>query len=258
MGTAPSKTVRGAFGLVDVPIPLGGGEGRSFRVGEVVLKPCDDPVEWSWLGACLPTLEQDGFRLAMPLPALDGEWVVDGWCAQAAVPGAHEERWLDVLRICRRFHRAVASLTRPSFIDARTHPYAVGDRVAWAEIDSPVSYPLLDRLLRLRQPVDLASQVIHGDLTENVLFVDGLLPAGIDVTPYWRPPEYALAIVIGDAVRWRGASADELFAECSDVADLADLFVRAIIFRLVTSLLFDAREATSYESIVELAEAVAG
>lgn len=84
------------FGGVGVPMRLGGGEGRSWLAGGVVLKPCDDPVGWAWLADVLPTVAQDGFRLALPVRAFDGRWEVDGWCAQLAVEGIHppDGRWL--------------------------------------------------------------------------------------------------------------------------------------------------------------------
>jgi uncharacterized protein (TIGR02569 family) len=258
MRSHPPAAVLQSFGTNGAPLRLGGGEGRSFRVGDVVLKPCDDPAEWAWLGRWLPTVDQDGFRLAMPVRARDGRWVVDGWCAQAAVEGAHAERWLEVLTVCRRFHSAAIHLPRPASIDARTHPWSTGDRVAWAELDAPIPHPLLIRLLRRRRDVDLPSQVIHGDLTENVLFDDPAPPAIIDVTPYWRPAGYADAIVVGDAMHWRGARPDVLLERCGDIRDFGQLFVRAVIFRMVTTLILGADDPASYGRIVTLAEELAG
>jgi uncharacterized protein (TIGR02569 family) len=257
MGNDPAASVLRVFATSGPPLRLGGGEGRSFRAGGVVLKPCDDPAEWAWLGRWLPTIEQRGFRLAMPARARDGRWVVDGWCAQAAVEGVHAERWLEVLTVCRTFHAAAIHLPRPASIDARTHPWSVGDRVAWAELDPPVPHPLLSRLLRVRRGVDLGSQVIHGDLTENVLFADLAPPAIIDVTPYWRPAGYAEAIVVGDAVHWRGAQPAPLLDRCGEIPDFGQLFVRAVIFRLVTTLIFGIDDPASYERVVLLAEELA-
>jgi hypothetical protein len=51
---------------------------------------------------------------------------------------------------------------------------------------------------RLRRARDLP-QLVHGDLTDNVLFHDELSP-GIDFVPYWHPTEYAIAIIATDAV----------------------------------------------------------
>ena len=239
-------------------MPLEGGEGRSWRAGDIVLKPCDDVVEWAWLGECLPRVHQEGFRLALPVRAVDDRWVVDGWSAQTAVAGVHAERWSEVLEVCRRFNASMATFARPAFIDQRTHPWSVGDRVAWEEANRPRDHPLLERLSAIRAPVDLPSQVIHGDLTENVLFADHLPPAVIDVTPYWRPSGYSLAIVTADAIRWFGADPDELLTACADIEAFPQLFVRAVIFRLVTTLVFDVRDVAYFGRVVEVAEMLAG
>jgi uncharacterized protein (TIGR02569 family) len=223
--------------------PLVGGEGQSWSCGGFVVKPCADPVEWAWLGKQLPSVVQDGFRLALPVRAADSRWVVDGWCAQPLLKGRHPDdgRWVDVLAVSERFHRAAADLERPEFIDWRTHPWSVGDRVAWGEAEPPVVHPFVDRLLNMRRSVQLPAQVIHGDLTENVLFADALQPAVIDVTPYWRPAAFAAAVVVGDAVCWRDVDPDPLVVATSTVAEFPQLLVRAVLYRLVTALLSGQR-----------------
>jgi hypothetical protein len=45
-----------------------------------------------------------------------------------------------------------------------------------------------------------------------VLFHDGLPPAIIDFTPYWRPVGYASAIVVADALVWEGATKPKRYA----------------------------------------------
>jgi uncharacterized protein (TIGR02569 family) len=258
MQVPPRREVPGAFGVAGAATPLVGGEGRSWRAGDLVLKPCHDVVEWAWLGEFLPSVRQEGFRLALPVRARDGSWVVDGWSAQASLEGVHTERWSEVLQVGRRFNGSVAALARPAFIDQRTHPWSVGDRVAWDEVKRPIDHPLLERLSAIREPVDLPSQVIHGDLTENVLFANHLPPAVIDVAPYWRPSGYSLAIVTADAIRWFGADPDELLAACADIEAFPQLFVRGVIFRLVTALVFNLRDVAYFELVVEVAERLVG
>jgi uncharacterized protein (TIGR02569 family) len=254
MDGLPSEAVLQAFGAHGPRVPLSGGDGHAFRAGGVVLKPCSDPEEWAWLAHQLPTVEQDGFRLALPVRAVDGRWVVEGWCAQDAVAGEHVERWLDVLAVGGRFHAAITHLPRPDFIDARTHPWAIGDRVAWGELDPPLADPHLARLLAAREPIDVRSQVVHGELTENVLFAEDAEPAVIDVTPYWRPAGYAAAIVVADAVHRRNAAPHDLLAACTAIDSFDQLFVRAVIFRLVTTLIFGRDDPATYEKVVRVAE----
>jgi hypothetical protein len=66
-----------------------------------------------------------------------------------------------VLAVSERFHNAAVELERPEFIDRRTHPWSVGDGVAWGEAEPPVAHPYLDRLLDIRRPVQLPAQVME-------------------------------------------------------------------------------------------------
>ena len=76
-----------------------------------------------------------------------------------------------------------------------------------AEILSIIQ-PILDQLLQLRKPLpsDLKNELIHGDITGNVLFDDNPdIPLGIiDITFYWRCAAYAEAVVVADGLAWHG------------------------------------------------------
>jgi uncharacterized protein (TIGR02569 family) len=169
-----------------------------------------------------------------------GEWVVDGWSAWEALPGEHVHagRWIDVLQVARRLNDALSGLPRPGFLDVRTHAWAVADRMAWCEEPGTVAHevlrPVADRLTALLRPENSDSQVIHGDLTGNVLFAPGRLPGVIDFTPYWRPARFCLAIVAVDAVLWHGAPA-LLRDAVPTTGDGTSLLARAALRRLITS-----------------------
>jgi len=125
-------------------------------------------------------------------------------------PGAdiEETEWFASLsdRVVRHGFR----LPRPiRAIDGR---WVVADEVAWEGRDllaGPRSTLLLRRLRRLRRmsrPLDLEAQLVHGDLSGNVLLESGLDPSVIDVSPYWRPSRYADAVVVIDALLWWNAA----------------------------------------------------
>lgn len=232
----PPPNVLEAFGISAAPEPLAGGRGRSWRCGDLVLKPLDMSVEEiEWHGRTLASVDFDGFRLSH----LRG--LRDGWCAWEYVAGEHRERaWADVIAVGTRFHAAIARLPRPEFLDRRTHHWAVGDRVAWGEL--PVSdfgrVKHVARLAAAVRPVDTrASQLVHGDLTGNVLFSAVLPPAVIDFSPFWRPPGFASAVVVGDALLWEGAD-ERLLAAVTNLTDFPQFLVRALIFRAVVDALF--------------------
>jgi len=88
-------------------------------------------------------------------------------------------------------------------------------------------------LVAALRPVRVPSQLIHGDLTGNVLFDDAQPPAIIDFSPYWRPPAYASAIVAADALVWERADRQVLDA-VAHISDFGQYLVRALIFRSVT------------------------
>jgi uncharacterized protein (TIGR02569 family) len=111
--------------------------------------------------------------------------------------------------------------------------------VAWGELSTADVPPTkhLDRLLALLKPIDTESQLIHGDLTGNVLFDEELPPAILDLSPYCRPARFASAVVVADALVWQRA--DEALVHAFDTdAEFPQHLVRALIYRIVTDRLF--------------------
>jgi hypothetical protein len=77
------------------------------------------------------------------------------------------------------------------------------------------------------------AQLFHGDLTGNVLFHPHLPPLVIDLSPYWRPPAFASAVVIADALVFEGARSDVVQPMLVDPI-FPQYLLRALIFRAVT------------------------
>jgi len=71
----------------------------------------------------------------------------------------------------------------------------------------------------------------------------------IDVSPFWRPPGYADAIVVADAVAWQCAG-DELVEQLLRRQG-EQLRLRAVLFRVAV----DPREAAAYRAVNALLEA---
>jgi uncharacterized protein (TIGR02569 family) len=237
--STPRPDVLDAFGVHDEPVPLAGGRGLAWRVGDLVFKPADlAPDELAWQADVLPTVDASDVRLSIPQRAIGGELVVDGWTAWLYLAGEHRDgRWLDIIAVGDRFHRAIAGLARPAFVAARASPWAIGDRVAWSDlpVDPYRDVPHVVRLAERLAPIDARSQLIQGDLTGNVLFADGLPPAVIDLSLYWRPTAFATAIVVADALVWEGAD-ETLVDSVADVHDFDQLLARALLYRLVAAV----------------------
>jgi uncharacterized protein (TIGR02569 family) len=214
-----------------------GGQGTSWRSGPLVLKPAGDEDEARWLAETLSSVAQDGFRLAQPVSAADGRWVVDGWTAARWVAGhpGPVGHWPELLRAGRAFHAAVRHVPRPALLDRRSHWWARADRSTWGEA-APPAVPgmrqLRSRLVHFTRPVTDPPQLVHGDLSGNVLFHPGSPPAVIDVSPYWRPQAYAEAIVVADGVLWWGAGTELVTA--AGPAGHRSWLARGLLFRLDT------------------------
>lgn len=161
----------------------------------------------------------------------------------------------ELLPASRALHEDLRRLytAPPDCIAKRTDRWAWADRYVWSEVtlqeipnvdwdlvNSRISH-LLSRLEKLVAPIcDLGSQLkerqlIHGDLSGNLLFYPGLPPAIIDFSPYWRPVLFAEAIPAADLLMWRKGSVEGLM-EMGLLEDQERLQVllRAVIFRLVT------------------------
>jgi uncharacterized protein (TIGR02569 family) len=203
-----------------------------------------DQEELRWQNLLLSRIRCDGFRVAPPHRARNGSLTVDGWCCRTWLPGRHEaRRWLEIVAIGYRFHAAFAAIDRPRFLDRRTDPWSIGDRVAWGELPAVdfAHVKHVPRLIAALRPLEAPSQLIHGDLAGNVLFADGLAPAIIDFSPYWRPTSFATAIVVGDALLWEGAGA-ELPQVFDRVPAFDQFLLRALIYRAVTDRILHADE----------------
>jgi uncharacterized protein (TIGR02569 family) len=255
----PAPAVLAAFGVSGPQTQLPGGQGSSWLVGGAVLQPLDMAAEeLAWQAQVLPSLPGDGFRVPRPLRARDGSLVVDGWCAWEAVAGRHEVgRWPEVIAVGERFHAALAGVDRPDFIARRTHPWSVGDRVAWGELPAADFGDVkhLPRLVAALRPVRAPQQLVHGDLTGNVLFDDPRPPAVIDFSPFWRPTGYASAIVVADALVWEGAD-ESILEAVADIDQFEQYLLRALIFRTVTDRLFRLDEPPRPDEADEFLPAV--
>jgi uncharacterized protein (TIGR02569 family) len=231
----PPVQVLAAFGATGVPVLEPGGQGRTWRVGDLILKPCDQPAESAWAADVLSTLKPSTrFRVARPVAACTGEWVTSGWQAWQAVAGhADVTRCDEVLDVADAFHLAIAGLPRPAFLDTRDDPWTYGDRVAWEEL--PVNprgamADLLQRLAQARRPADLPNQIVHGDLLGNVLFAQDQPPAVIDWPVYFRPALWAQAVAVVDALTWHDGPYD-LAHRRGDHNGWGQMLIRALMYR---------------------------
>jgi uncharacterized protein (TIGR02569 family) len=243
MTPVPSQSVLEAFAVDGRPLALDGGEGVSFRVGDVVLKRVHDQAETEWTQDLLSRVEQVGFRLADPIATTAGAWVHDDWCAGRFIDGLRPAApaWDDIADAGLRFADAAERVRDGGgeVLAARTHRWAIADRVAWDEAQVELDPDAVDVMVRLTtwlRPGVHGVHFVHADLSGNVFIDPAGVPVVLDVSPYLRPRRWAVAVVVADAVLWNGADLELAESFAASATD-RDLLGRALIFRLVAEQL---------------------
>ncbi|WOC13174.1 TIGR02569 family protein [Gordonia sp. MP11Mi] len=272
----PPEQVLTTFGLTSHP-PIAM-DGVGWRVGEVVLSLVPDHARAAWSATARENLYVEGMRIARPIRASDGRYVVSGWRADTYVAGSPEPRHDEVLAVADRLHEATAKFERPRFLLQPPAPpfndvdvFTAADRAAWEEVpmrsargagmseptsdDGKRSLDEVKTLAQLRRPVDLPSQVVHGDLFGTVLFAGAAAPAITDLVPYWRPASWASAVTVVDALAWGGAE-EELVERWSDHAEWSQMMLRATMFRLAVHALHPRSTAGALPGLLRVVDLV--
>jgi uncharacterized protein (TIGR02569 family) len=259
----PPEHVLRAFGAIAAAELLEGGHGRTWRAENIVLKPVGEPAAASWLASTIEQLHVAGVRLARPVRSSDGRWVVSGWCANRFVTGSPAPRHEDILQVGIALHDALAQVPEPRFLRSRSDLHSWADRVSWGDIEdtegrigSGHGARLFAELAAGRRPVDVYSQVVHGDLFGKVLFAGNAPPAVIDITPYWRPAAWAAGVIAVDGLAWGGAPIEQL-DEWDRWPHWRQLLRRAVLFRLAVSLAHPRTPPSDLVTMLSTAERIA-
>lgn len=174
--TGPSERVLDLFAVPPAVLPLPGSTGPSVVAGDLLLTPRHSSEVEEWLSPLLarlavtmdtrPGRRAHDLRLAVPVPARDGSWVVEGWAASRYEPGTVATQDLDVtLAAGRVLHAELAS---------------------WV----PSRPPAL---------VEGPGQLVHTALFGNVLLDGYGAPVVVDVRPDWLPVGVAEALCVLDS-----------------------------------------------------------
>ncbi|MFD4433793.1 TIGR02569 family protein [Nocardia sp. NPDC058497] len=224
------------------------------------------------------TLAVDGLRVARPVRATDGRYVVSGWRADTYVDGAPEARYDEVVSVSLRLHKATAQLDRPRFlVQPPVAPwvdvdvFVAADRAAWEPVplrslrtggvpiattpDAQRSLELIGQLSTLRKPVRSPDQLVHGDLFGTVLFAGAHTPGLTDITPYWRPAIWAAGVVVIDALAWGGGD-DGLLDRWSSLPEWPQMLLRALMFRLAVHALHPRSTPEAFPGLARTADMV--
>ena len=252
---SPSSDVLNHFGISNQAQRLPGGQNTTWIADNIVLKPTtrnNHYEEWTFRIQSLLSGCQVGFRVAEPLQ-IGETFVYKGWTAVHLLTGIEDNdlhaRIHEIVQASRAIHTVLADLVMepPAMLELRSDRWCYADKFAWDEVtvqDIPNfdagfyerelrSYvERLNTLKRESRPKNVVCQLVHGDLSGNILFSPDEQPAILDFDYYWRPVEYAVAIFLADGMTWQGFSIEEVKVVGWDELRY-EMLVRALIFRIV-------------------------
>lgn len=242
----PTAHVLDLFAVPGTFEPIPGGQGHSVRAGDLLLSPGRTPSVQDALNPVLAQLAVDldtragrhrrDLRVAMPVPARDGNWTVDGWGATRFEPRTRAVTDLETVRAAGTVFHAELARRSTRWRPHRDDRWAVAERIAFGDESLPAGAPdLARRLSDERDDTDLGpDQFVHGDLAGNLLLDAEGAPLVIDVAPYWRPALWAEAVWVLDSVMWFDAD-PAVISEWTQGAR-RQAMVRAALFRIISDL----------------------
>lgn len=232
----PPHEVLDDFGAEHEPVLLEGGQGNTYRAGDIVLKTVEDEELSTWIAQVYSSIKEEGFLVPRPLKTKLGCWSSNGWTGWTYICGKHMEgKWEEKVRAAAAFHQAISHIQWPAFFSKIESPWTLADKVAWGERDLSLHSklkPAVDLLMAILRPIEAPCQAIHGDICGNIMFSSNGVPIIIDFTPYWRPAEFAIGLLVAEALVWERAD-ESIFDLVPNTAEFFQLLARAELRRII-------------------------
>lgn len=220
--------IAAAFSSHEEPVLLPGGQGNSYVSGGIVLKREEDERIANWMAEFFQGLPDSPLvRLLRPVKSTHGTWMYEGYIAWVYMEGEHVKgHYAEKLSASMAFHGLMSDVEPPFFLDVPRNSWAAADLVALGEkpFDYDEEFMELYRQIQPHlKPLEMRFQLVHGDLSANILLAPQLPPAIIDFSPAWAPNGFAEGILLADAIAWDEPPAEELemFKEIPNIEQLA-------------------------------------
>lgn len=263
MNTVPDH-VRAAFHAESgEALPLGYAWDYGFRVGSIVLSPILDPDNAAWSSKVREQLHVDGLRVARPVRATDGRFIVSGWKATNFGAGELASGRVDeVVLAGLRLADALADVPAPEFATApvtgpwsREDVFRVADKAAWSDDPAELlalgmdleatATPQLEaalvlaaRISKLIPEIEAPSHVGHADMLTTTLFSGTQPPFVTDIVATVRPHGYTAALAAVDGMLF-DATDSGIMGRFAHVPDFTALLMRALLYRVFVAALTD-------------------
>lgn len=217
-GVVPAHVVNAFQGEPGVPEPAGHAWDHGWRIGTVVYSRAGG-VAAGWSAKLRGTLQVEGARLARPVRATDGRFLVAGWKASTWIDGDLSRRVDETVLLALRLADALVGQPAPPELDP-ADPFALADLRTWEE-DAP-EY----------REIGGDTQIGHADLLACTLYHGTQAPAVTDLVPFAapRPRAYTAALVMVDGLI-AGAVDDGVIDRFRHLPDIDQLLLRAVSYR---------------------------
>ncbi|MDU0478894.1 TIGR02569 family protein [Staphylococcus chromogenes] len=226
---------------------------NGWRVGKMALMPVVQTETASISAKLRDHLKPQHVRLARPVRATDGRYVVSGWRASLWEPGELQAGRVDETAVAAlRLADALATEKIPPAVQAPiTGPwqdsqvFLVADRAAWAADPAAIlslglggqasekvefALRLAARIVPLIPPIEAPNQLGHADMLATTIWAGSQDPVVTDLVPVAHPHGYTAAQVIVD-----GLLADAvdrgIIMRFGSVPDIIGLLLRALLYR---------------------------
>jgi hypothetical protein len=183
--------------------------------GNIVLKPTNNENYSNWLAQTFNSLPtSDIVRFPRPVNSMQQEFVHDGYVAWTFLKGEHMKgNYKEKLQASVEFHKFLKNVPNPGFIGTSQDSWATGDLASLEKLDFNYDKAFMDLYDQIKphlKTMDLPSQLVHGDLTNNFLCDPVLPPAIIDFYLIWAPNGFAEGLMLVDAIAWEDPKQEEL------------------------------------------------
>lgn len=246
----------GVLDLFAVPGParlLPGSRRQEYVAGDLLLTPVRDARVPEWLSPTLarlavtlderPDRRRRDLRIAMPVPARDGSWVVQGWAAHRFERGSvacHDIPVVVAAGQVLHAQLAVAFPERPPSLALADLHQDRAETLAFGP-----AYPLLAAALgrsgagvvrRVEpyledRPVG-PDQLVHLGLASGLLLDARGAPVVVDLEPAWRPARWAEALAVVEGVLGGDVGLDVL--DRWSTGSHRQAMLRALVYRALS------------------------
>ncbi|MGD7002961.1 TIGR02569 family protein [Corynebacterium halotolerans] len=213
------------------PEPAGLAWDHGWRVGTVVFSRALSADAAAWSAKTREKLRVPGLRVARPIRATDGRYVVSGWRASNHIDGQPARRVDEAVHAALRLDDALSALDIPAFArEGGEDPFTKADRASRSGNDC--GNELAARLTAQMEPLAAAEQVCHADLLATLLFSGYQAPAVTDLVAVAHPHGYTAALVMVDGLL-AGAVDTGVLDRFDHLPGLDQLLLRALCYRVL-------------------------